>query len=128
MGWSYDHSTNGIWTDGEKASIILDTKNLIKKSYYIEIDITPMLLKDNQQIYLSVSGDGVVTKKLSFKKSDKIRKDKIKIIFKKESLISKRFLIINFDIEGVISAIDVRKSPDARRLGIQLNNLIVKID
>ena len=128
LGWSYDHSTNGIWTDGEKASIILDTKNLIKKSYHIEIDITPMLLKDNQQIYLSVSGDGVATKKLSFKKTDKIQSDKIKIKFKKENLISKRFLILNFDIEGVISAIDVRKSPDARRLGIQINNLMVRID
>jgi hypothetical protein len=84
-----------------------------------------MLLKDNQQIYLSVSGDGVVTKKLSFEKSDKIKKDKIEIKFNKENLINKRFLIINFDIEGAISAIDVRKSPDARRLGIRLNNLIL---
>ena len=125
LGWSYDHSTNGVWSDGEKASIVLDTKNLIKKSYHLEIDITPMLLKDNQQIYLSVSGDGVVTKKLSFEKSDKIKKDKIEIKFNKENLINKRFLIINFDIEGAISAIDVRKSPDARRLGIRLNNLIL---
>ena len=30
LGWSYDHSTNGIWSDGEKASIVLDliTSNL----------------------------------------------------------------------------------------------------
>tara|TARA_B100000795_G_C22789124_1_gene436058 strand:+ start:208 stop:2352 length:2145 start_codon:yes stop_codon:yes gene_type:complete len=128
LGWSYDHSTNGIWSDGKRSSIMLDTQNLIKKSYNLEIGITPNLLKDNQKINLSISGDGIESKKLLFKKSDKVQTDKIKIKFKKKNLINRRFLIINFDIEGAVSAIDIRKSPDARKLGIKLNDLIVKDD
>ncbi|MDB9820886.1 DUF6311 domain-containing protein [Candidatus Pelagibacter sp.] len=128
LGWSYDHSTNGIWSDGKRSSIMLDTQNLIKKSYNLEIGITPNILKDNQKINLSISGDGIESKKLLFKKSNKVQTNKIKIKFKKENLINRRFLIINFDIEGTVSAIDIRKSPDARRLGIKLNNLIVKDD
>ena len=41
------------------------------------------------------------------------------------NLIEEKYLLINLDISGVISAFEVRKSPDFRKLGLKINSLII---
>ena len=39
--------------------------------------------------------------------------------------IEEKYLLINLDISGVISAFEARKSPDERKLGLKINSLII---
>ena len=41
------------------------------------------------------------------------------------NLIEEKYLLINLDISGVISAFEVRKRLDERRLGLKINSLII---
>ena len=44
----------------------------------------------------------------------------------KYSLNNKNKFIINFEFDGLVSPYDLFESPDARKLGILLNSIILK--
>ena len=66
LGWTYDFSTKGIWTDGNNSTILLNTENLFDDNYFIEIDVEPNLLRSNQLIKVKIFGTGITTQKISF--------------------------------------------------------------
>tara|TARA_B110001454_G_C12580622_1_gene375941 strand:+ start:1 stop:726 length:726 start_codon:yes stop_codon:yes gene_type:complete len=125
LGWTYDFSTKGIWTDGNNSTILLNAENLSDDNYFIEIDVEPNLLRSNQLIKVKIFGNGITTQKISFDNLNDTKKNKIKIKFNKQNLIEKKYLLINLDISGAIPAFEVRKSPDFRKLGLKINSLII---
>ena len=76
-------------------------------------------------IKVKIFGNGIITQKISFDNLNDTKKNKIKIKFNKQNLIEKKYLLINLDINGVIPAFEVKKSPDFRKLGLKINSLII---
>ena len=125
LGWTYDFSTKGIWTDGNNSTILLNAENLSDDLYFVEIDVEPNLLRPNQLIEVKIFGNGITTQKISFDNLNDAKINKIKIKFNKQNLIEKKYLLMNLDISGAIPAWEVKKSPDFRKLGLKINSLII---
>jgi len=126
LGWTKDILSNGVWTDGNKSTLLINVEKLKYNSYYVEFDIEPNILKSDQTITVKTYGDGLENHKFSFNKNNIKSSNKIKIKFNKDDLTDKKNLIVNFEIRGSLSNFDVLKNPDTRKLGLKFNSLIVK--
>ena len=124
LGWTYDLSTNGIWTDGKDSTILFNVETLSDEIYFIELEIMPNLLKPDQTIELLISGQGISKKKIKFNNLNNF-KNKIIIKFDKKKIINEKYLLLNLNVSGAVSALEVRKSPDVRKLGLKIDSLTI---
>ena len=123
LGWSHNNIKGGIWSDGYIASLLMNVQNL-NKSLIFEISCEPYLNNKHQKQNIEIFYNNILIKKINFdfnKKSSNL----IKFELKKE-LITDNNIELKFFFKNPGSPSHYNESPDSKKLGISIKNLIIK--
>ena len=119
MAWTHNFENKGVWSEGKNAFLFFELSENNKKDYELEISILH-IQKQKENYNLSIYLNNIFYKKIKIVDHDVIR------IPIKYSLNNKNKFMINFEFDGLVSPYDLFESPDARKLGILLNSIILK--
>ena len=120
FGWTHNFGNKGVWSEGENAFLFFELSENNKKDYELEISYSSYLKNKKENYDLSIYLNNIFYKKIKI-----IDHDVIKIPIK-YSFNNKNKFMINFEFDGLVSPYDLFESPDARKLGILLNSIILK--
>lgn len=116
LGWA-NHRNNTV-SDGKISSLLFDFSNLLSGKYELQINITPNILRENQQISIEVKDQKYI-----------FNKDKDEDIFLEVDTYNIENLenfVIDFYNDGMLTEYDVLKSPDLKQIGFRLNFILLK--
>jgi len=124
LGWTHNfHSPNpGIWTEGNISTLLFKFNNKINDNYIIKIKLGSLISKKNKPINFSIYINDLFIKKLSLKSINELEKNSIELRLKKEQ-INEDTYYIKFKIDNPVSPIELFESPDARKLGLLVENI-----
>jgi hypothetical protein len=122
FGWSHNFSSKGVWSEGEFAFILFNIDNVKEKNKKIYLKIKPYFNNNNNNfeliIYFNKNQKKIV--KLSENKNFQV----IDFEITKNELTDNN--VIKFKFNNLISPYDILQSPDARKLGLLLESIIIK--
>ena len=124
FGWTHSlHSHNtGIWTEGNISTLLFKFNNKANEDYVIKIKLGSLKTKKNKPINFNVIVNDLFVKRFSLKNINELDENSIKLKIKKE-LMTKDTHYIKFNIENPISPLELFQSPDARKLGLLVENI-----
>lgn len=123
LGWSYNNIKSGIWSDGYISSLLLNIDK-INRDLVFEINCDPYLNDKHRDQDLKIYYNNILIKEINFKFGKK-NNNLIKFELKKE-LINNNNIELRFKFKNPGSPSDYRESPDSKKLGILLKNILVK--
>lgn len=123
LGWSYNNIKSGIWSDGYISSLLFNIDN-INSDLVFEISCDPYLNNKHKNQDLEIYYNNILVKKINFE-FDKTNNNLIKFELKKE-LITNNNIELRFKFINPGSPSDYNESPDSKKLGILLKNILVK--
>jgi len=123
LGWSYNNIKSGIWSDGYISSLLLNIDK-INRDLVFEINCDPYLNDKHRDQDLKIYYNNILIKEINFKFGKK-NNNLIKFELKKE-LITNNNIELRFKFKNPGSPSDYRESPDSKKLGILLKNILVK--
>ena len=123
LGWSYNNIKSGIWSDGYISSLLFNI-DIIDKDLVFEINCEPYLNSKHTNQDLEIYYNNFLVKKINFEFGKK-NNNLIKFELKKE-LITNNNIELRFKFKNPGSPSDYRESPDSKKLGILLKNILVK--
>ena len=96
--------------------------NKANEDYVIKIKLGSLKTKKNKPINFNVIVNDLFVKRFSLKNINELDENSIKLKIKKE-LMTKDTHYIKFNIENPISPLELFQSPDARKLGLLVENI-----
>ncbi len=123
LGWSYNNIKSGIWSDGYISSLLFNIDN-INSDLVFEISCDPYLNNKHKNQDLEIYYNNILVKKINFE-FGKTHNNLIKFELKKE-LITNNNIELRFKFINPGSPSDYNESPDSKKLGILLKNILVK--
>ena len=122
MGGRIIFSSKGVWSEGEFAFILFNIDDVKAKNKKIYLKIKPYFNNNNNNfeliIYFNKNQKKIV--KLSENKNFQV----IDFEITKNELTDNN--VIKFKFNNLISPYDILQSPDARKLGLLLESIIIK--
>jgi len=111
----------GIWSDGPISTLLFRTD----KNYgdlKLEIFCKPYITKKNNILEFDIYVNNLFNKNMKLTNGDQDKKIEILI---KEKLIENNEIKIDFNFKNPVSPYEVLESPDSRKLGILVKNIIM---
>ena len=121
FGWSHNSDKPGIWSEGPMSTLFFRTD----KNYgdlKLEISCQPYITKKNNISELDIYVNNTFKQNLKLTKNN--QDEKIEILIN-EKLIKKNEIKIDFNFKNLVSPYEVLESPDSRKLGILVKNIIM---
>ena len=126
LGWTHNFFEEyGAWTEGKQAFLLISlnkSQTKFQNKLKLALDITPFNLNKNENYALNIYINNNQERQINFynnKDSQIVHVDLDKNLLEQD-------LLIKFELTGLISPYKLRKSPDARELGILLKSFEVK--
>ena len=121
LGWSHNREMKGIWSDGERSTLMFLIDNN-ENDQYLNIEMLPFV---NKKLDMEIYVNGKIENNYSF-----MNKDKNKLFLKKINLntnnMKSNIAIIDFKYRNLTSHWELFESPDARKLGILIKSIELK--
>lgn len=121
LGWSHNREMKGIWSDGERSTLMFLIDNN-ENDQYLNIEMLPFV---NKKLDMEIYVNGKIENNYSF-----MNKDKNKLFLKKINLntnnMKSNIAIIDFKYRNLTSPWELFESPDARKLGILIKSIELK--
>ena len=121
FGWSHNLDKPGIWSDGSISTLLFRTD----KNYgdlKLEISCRPYITKKNNILEMDIHVNNSFNKNVKLTNGDQDKKIEILI---KEEFIENNEIKIDFNFKNPVSPYEVLESPDSRKLGILVKNIIM---
>ena len=116
LGWA-NHRYDTV-SEGSISSLLFDLSDLTPGNYEILFNITPNILKDNQEITIEMGKQKYIF--------DKKREENISLKIDTSDVNNLSNFVVNFYNSGLITEYDVLKSPDTKLIAFKLNFLLLK--
>ena len=121
VGWSHNQLGNGLWTEGYISSIFFESNFDKNINATLEIEFETNHLNNNLRFNILINDNFVQSYDLS--KENKLEKMELKL----KKNVTNRYKIDFKFLNPLISPLEALKSPDARKLGLLIKSLKVKI-
>ena len=121
FGWSHNFNDKGSWSEGENSFLYFKTPISKKKlNLIIDFETYNSNMKENFELEIYLNNE--LMEKINLYKNKGLKKVNIKL----DDKFNDKDIEINFRFKNLISPYDIFESPDARKLGILLNSLLIK--
>jgi hypothetical protein len=121
FGWSHNSGKPGIWSEGEISTLLFKTGTKYKNLRLI-MNFVPHITKKNTIFEFEIFVNNLLIKKVKLA-NEKLEQN-TEIIINKE-LVDSNEIKIDFKFKNLVSPYDVLESPDSRKLGILLKDIII---
>jgi len=121
FGWSHNSGKSGVWSEGKISTLLFKTDKKYK-NLKLSIDFLPHITKKNAFFEFEIFVNNLFFKKIKLT-NGKLEQN-IEIIIKEEFMDANK-MKIDFQFKNIVSPYDVLTSPDSRKLGILLKNIII---
>ena len=121
FGWSHNFNDKGSWSEGENSFLYFKTP-ISKKNLNLIFDFESYNSNVKEDFELEIYLNNELMKKINLYKNKRLKKVNIKL----DNKFSDEDIEINFRFKNLISPYDIFESPDARKLGILLNSILIK--
>lgn len=121
LGWTHNFNKEGVWSEGNVATLMLNLDKLKKDNHIFKADIEKYRLNNNNNYELKIFVNNKLKNIISFNKKNK--SDTLEFKINKNEMINSTK--IDFKFEGLISPFNLRINPDARKLGMLLKNFSI---
>jgi len=120
LGWSHNFKKPGIWSEGYSSTLLFGVAK-IDGDLQLEIYCNPYITEKNNTLEFDIYVND------SFNKNMKLTNkqgEKFEILIKKDS-IKNNEIKIDFEFKNPISPYEVLESPDSRKLGMLVKNIVI---
>jgi len=121
FGWSHNFKKLGIWSEGQTSTLLFRTE----KNYgdiKLEIFCKPYIVEKNKILEFDIYINNTFNQNVKLTTNN--QEEKIEILVN-EKLIKNNEIKIDFNFKNLVSPYEVLESPDSRKLGILLKNIII---
>jgi len=121
FGWSHNSDKPGIWSEGPMSTLLFRTD----KNYgdlKLEISCRPYITKKNNILEFDIYVNNLFNKNMKLANNNQDETFKILI---NNKLIKNNEIKIDFNFKNLVSPYEVLESPDSRKLGILVKNIIM---
>ena len=124
LGWTHSNGTKfeGIWSEGFVSTILFKIDHKINDNFKLNIKLNSVLTKKNKPLDFEVYLNETLYKKFSLKKVTDLNNGLLTFDLNKKKFLDD-IIYIKFKIQNPVSKLDLFKSPDARKLGILIENI-----
>ncbi len=126
LGWTHNYGDNqkGIWSEGNTSNIIFGLDEKVRDNFKVKIKVNSIITKDNNPLILETYVNENLYEKLSIKSIKDLEENYIVMNLNKANF-KENIVHINIVIKNPITKLELLQSPDARRLGILVENIQV---
>ena len=126
LGWTHNYGDNqkGIWSEGNTSNIIFGLDEKVKDKFKVKIKVNSIITKDNNPLILETYVNENLYEKLNIKSIKDLEENYIVMNLNKANF-KENIVHINIVIKNPITKLELLQSPDARRLGILVENIQV---
>ena len=121
LGWTHNFDKDGVWSEGNIATLMLNLDKLKKNDYIFKAEIEKYKLNKNNNYILKIFVNNKLKNIINLSQKDK--NNILEFEIKESEMISST--VIDFKFDGLISPFDMMINPDARKLGILLKNFSI---
>jgi len=118
FGWSHNFSDDGVWSEGNTSTLILNLEKFKEKQYKFVAEIEKYLVNNNKNYQIEIFINKKLIKKINL--NDPKNYQNLEFVIENKNI--QNLIIIDFKFKGLISPYDRMINPDARKLGILLKN------
>lgn len=121
FGWSHNSDKPGIWSEGPMSTLFFRTD----KNYgdlKLEISCRPYITKKNNILEFDIYVNNLFNKNMKLANNNQ---DETFEILINNKLIKNNEIKIDFNFKNLVSPYEVLESPDSRKLGILVKNIIM---
>jgi len=124
LGWTHNNLQNnkGMWTEGNISTLLFKIDENVSDTFMIKIKLKSLITKRNELINFEVNINDLLVKKFNLKNVNELNENSIFIKVNK-NIIKDDIVYIKFIINNPITKLELLRSPDARKLGILVENL-----
>ena len=124
LGWTHSNNTNyqGIWTEGSVSTILFRIDDKVDDEFKLKIKYNSFLTKNDEPFNLEIYFNENFYKKLNIQKVNN-KNENFLIFDLNRKMFPDKIVYLKFHINEPTSKLELLKSPDARRLGILIENI-----
>jgi len=124
FGWTHSNLLNnkGMWTEGNLSILLFKINESVSENFTIKIKIKSLITKNNELINFDVNINNSLMQKFNLKNVNQLQENSIFIKMNKKA-IKDDIVYIKFIINNPVTKLELLQSPDARQLGILVENL-----
>ena len=122
VGWTHNFGNDGVWSEGEIAFVLFRLEQSNNDNFRINFDLKKYTSNNEQNFNVEIYLNNILKSQVNLNKIENL--NKISIDVKKSELKNEN--IIMFKFSNLISPLEIFESPDARKLGILLQSLLVE--
>ncbi len=126
LGWTHSFGTSnkGLWTEGNASNLIFRLEENEANNLKIAIKVNSIITKDNEPIIFSINLNDNFYKKFILNNINDLKDNTIYIDFNKKIALN-NIIHIKFKIDNPVTKLELLESPDARKIGILVESLIL---
>ena len=124
FGWTHNNLLNnkGMWTEGNVSILFFKVNETVGENFIIKIKLKSLITKNDDLINFDVNINNSLMEKFLLKNVSELKEDSIFIKMSKNT-IKDNIVYIKFIINNPVTKLELLQSPDARKLGILVENL-----
>ena len=124
LGWTHSNNTNfqGIWSEGNVSTILFKIDENVNDEFKIKIKYNSFLTKNNKPFNFEIYFNENLYEKFRIQKVNN-KSENFLIFNLNKKMFPNKIVYLKFHIDQPTSKLDLLKSPDARRLGILIENI-----
>ncbi len=124
LGWTHSNNTNfqGIWSEGNVSTILFKIDKKVNDEFKIKIKYNSIQTKSNKPLNFKIYLNENLYEKFRIQKVNN-KSENFLILNLNREMFPNDIVYLKFLIEQPTSKLDLLKSPDARRLGILIENI-----
>ncbi len=125
LGWTHNNdNTNfqGIWSEGNISTILFHIDEKVDDKFKLKIKYNSILTKKNIPLNFEIYLNNNLYKKIKIQKIND-RNENFLIFDLNKKIFPENIVYLKFHIKEPTSKLELLKSPDARRLGILIENI-----
>ena len=124
LGWTHSNGTSlkGIWSEGNVSMILFKIDEKINDNFNLNIKINSISTKNNNPLNFEIYLNETLYKDFSLKQIEDLKNNSITLKLNKNDFMDD-IVYLKFRIKNPVSKLELLKSPDARKLGLLIENI-----
>jgi hypothetical protein len=121
VGWTHNFGNAGVWSEGNVAFIMFNTKKLDLNEKKIKLSFEAFKLNKKDNFKMKIYFNNILKSDVNLKS---LKNEEV--IFSVKNNEFKNENIIMFELDNLVSPLELFKSPDGRKLGILLKSFKIE--
>ncbi len=124
LGWTHSNGTSleGIWSEGNNSMILFKIDKKVNDNFNLDIKINSISTKENEPLNFEIYLNETLYEDFSIKQIEDLENNFITLKLNKKDFIDD-IVYLKFRIKNPVSKLELLKSPDARKLGLLIENI-----